>query len=100
MYGSAIEAFESTVGKSEADSFYQITRISAPDVRLSNGIRYCFVEVTCDTGVQYGIEAFDEEADKLYVSATRIREVGGAAVSPLMVTLSKSKSGITKSMNG
>jgi hypothetical protein len=31
-----------------------------------NGIEYCSVEVTCDDGSQYGIQAFGDEAIDLY----------------------------------
>jgi hypothetical protein len=86
VYSSPAEALESTVGELGADSLYRISRISGPEVRLANGIRYCYVEVTTGTGMQYGIEAFDEEADKLYRSASRIQQEGRTAISPLLVT--------------
>jgi hypothetical protein len=86
MYRSPVDALESTVRELGTDSLYRISRLSGPDVRLGNGIRYCYVEVTTSTGMQYGIEAFDEEADRLYRSATRIQQIGRAAISPLLVT--------------
>jgi hypothetical protein len=33
---------------------------------MRNGIEYCFVEVTCDDGAQYGLQAYGEEAKRLY----------------------------------
>lgn len=33
---------------------------------MKNGIEYYFVEVTCKDGIQYGIQAFGEEAVALY----------------------------------
>ena len=33
---------------------------------MNNGIEYYFVEVTCNDGIQYGIQAFGEEALALY----------------------------------
>ena len=33
---------------------------------MNNGIEYYFVEVTCKDGIQYGIQAFGEEAVALY----------------------------------
>ena len=33
---------------------------------MNNGIEYYFVEVTCKDGIQYGIQAFGEEAIALY----------------------------------
>ena len=35
------------------------------------GEEYCFVEVTCKDGVQYGIQAFGDEALALYLEANR-----------------------------
>ena len=86
MYSSPVEALENTVGELGTDSSYRISRLTGPEVRLANGIRYCYVEVSTSTGMQYGIEAFDEEADKLYRCASRIQQVGRAAISPLLVT--------------
>jgi hypothetical protein len=37
----------------------------------SEGEEYCFVEVTCKHGVQYGIQAFGDEAVALYIEANR-----------------------------
>jgi hypothetical protein len=87
MYSSPAEALESTLSELPTDSLYRISRLSGPDVRLANGIRYCYVEVTTNTGTQYGIEAFDEEAEKLYRSASRIQGTGHAAISPLLLTV-------------
>ncbi|MFZ0648230.1 MAG: hypothetical protein WAM27_08425 [Nitrososphaeraceae archaeon] len=36
---------------------------------MRNGIEYCFVEVTCDDCTQYGLQAYGEEATKLYNEA-------------------------------
>jgi hypothetical protein len=36
-----------------------------------DGIEYCFVEVTCSDGIQYGIQAFGDEAIALYIEANR-----------------------------
>jgi hypothetical protein len=44
----------------------QITRTSQHVYHLRNGIEYCFVEVTCDDCTQYGLQAYGEEAMKLY----------------------------------
>lgn len=34
--------------------------------QLRNGIRHCNVQVFCKDGVEFHIEAYDEEADALY----------------------------------
>ena len=36
-----------------------------------DGIEYCFVEITCPDGSQYGIQAFGDEAIALYIEANR-----------------------------
>jgi hypothetical protein len=46
---------------------------------------YCFVEVTCPDGSQYGIQAFRDEAIALYTEANRCIMCGndGISSSPL-----------------
>ena len=39
---------------------------------MNNGIEYYFVEVTCKGGIQYGIQAFGEEAIALYKNTIKI----------------------------
>jgi hypothetical protein len=36
-----------------------------------NGIEYCAIEITCDDGTQYGIQAHGEEAIELHKEALR-----------------------------
>jgi hypothetical protein len=43
-----------------------VTKTSKHVYHLKNGTEYCFVEVTCDDCSQYGLQAFGEEAMKLY----------------------------------
>jgi hypothetical protein len=43
-----------------------ITKKSQNICHVINGIEYCSVEVTCDDGSQYGIQAFGDEAIDLY----------------------------------
>jgi hypothetical protein len=38
---------------------------------LEYGIEYCLVEVTCDDGEQYGIQAFGREAEQLHKEALK-----------------------------
>jgi hypothetical protein len=49
----------------------RITKLSHSESRLENGIEYCLVEVTCDDGEQYGIQAFGGEAVQLHQEALR-----------------------------
>ena len=41
------------------------------------GEEYCFVEVSCKDGMQYGIQAFGDEALALYIEANRCYMCGG-----------------------
>jgi hypothetical protein len=43
-----------------------ITKKSENISHVINGIEYCSVEVTCDDGSQYGIQAYGDEAIDLY----------------------------------
>jgi hypothetical protein len=49
---------------------WSITNLSRDKTFLSNGIRYCFVEVTFANGVQYGTEAYGEDALALLAEAS------------------------------
>ena len=48
-----------------------ITKIPQNVTKLSNGLDYCLVEITCDNGVKYGIQANGDEAIKLHMEALR-----------------------------
>jgi hypothetical protein len=58
-YDSSIDAFRDLL------SSQQITDITANLSHLTNGIEYSFVEVTCNDGVQYGLQAYGKEALEL-----------------------------------
>ena len=49
----------------------RITKLSHSVSHLENGIEYCLVEVTCDDGEQYGIQAFGREAVQLHKEALK-----------------------------
>lgn len=86
MY-SPIAAFEEVVSGKESGSLgsvCRIRRISKDDARLKNGIEYCFVEIACSNGIQYGIEAFGEEALELRRGASLIRSTGSTYSAPLI----------------
>jgi hypothetical protein len=36
---------------------------------MTNGLKYYSVEVTCSDGIQYGIQAYGDEAEDLYKEA-------------------------------
>lgn len=65
-YGSSIEALHDLQGSND------ITDISTSLAVLENGIEYTFVEVTCGDGVQYGLQAFGNEALALNRAAHEI----------------------------
>ena len=72
-YGNSIDAlqdlFQPTSGQ-PLDCACRITKLTH-DASLENGIEYCLVEVTCDNGEQYGIQAFGEEAIELHKEALK-----------------------------
>lgn len=59
QYGSSVEALDDLLTSSH------ITDISTSLSHLTNGIEYSFVEVTCSDGVQYGLQAYGNEAIEL-----------------------------------
>lgn len=62
---------ESVVYDSSIDALYdllsshQITEVSTSLSHLTNGIEYSFVEITCVDGIQYGLQAYGQEALEL-----------------------------------
>jgi hypothetical protein len=46
-----------------------ITKIPQNVTKISNGFEYCLIEITCDNSIQYGLQAFGEEAVKLHKEA-------------------------------
>jgi hypothetical protein len=59
-YGSSIEALRGLLQSCH------ITEMSSNLSHLSDGIEYSFVEITCDDGIQYGLQAYGKEALELY----------------------------------
>ena len=53
----------------------QITKMSNNISYLTNGLKFYCVEVTCSDGIQYGIQAYGEEAVDLYKVAHRFFDV-------------------------
>ena len=60
----------------------QITKTSSEISYMRNGIEYCFVEVTCSDGTQYGLQAYGEEANQLYKEAYRCIMCGSTPREP------------------
>jgi hypothetical protein len=59
-YGNSIEALHDVINS------YPISEITANLSHLTNGVEYSFVEVICDDGIQYGLQAYGKEALELY----------------------------------
>jgi hypothetical protein len=59
QYGSSIEALDDLLTTSH------VTDISTSLSHLTNGMEYSFVEVTCSDGIQYGLQAYGNEAIEL-----------------------------------
>jgi hypothetical protein len=62
------------VYRNSVDAFMQllspkVSQISTKAGRMQNGIEYCTVQVLLANGEEYRIEAYDEEADELYLAA-------------------------------
>src|ERR687883_1542582 len=58
-------------GKIEYNTTCYITKRPQRISHTPDGIEYCFVEITCSDGIQYGIQAFGDEAIALYIEANR-----------------------------
>ena len=59
VYDSSIDALHDLL------SSHQITEVSTSLSHLTNGIEYSFVEITCVDGIQYGLQAYGQEALEL-----------------------------------
>ena len=81
-YKSSIEALQQLLNLGTSDrkigdkvenslAGCRITKTSNEISYMRNGIEYCFVEVTCSNGTQYGLQAYGEEANQLYKEANR-----------------------------
>lgn len=63
MYRNSVDAFRQLLSPT-------VSRISAKNGRMQNGIAYCTVQVTLANGEEYRIEAYDEEAGELFKAAS------------------------------
>src|SRR5262245_13489645 len=76
---TAIDAFKDVIeGRIEGTDGlpWAITRISEEEKRLTNGVEYCFAEVSFPNGLQIGTEAYGDEARELHEIAIRARTSG------------------------
>lgn len=73
-YRNSIDALQDLVQPTSSQPSTRacrITKLTHDASQLENGIEYCLVEVTCDNGEQYGIQAFGEEALELHNEALK-----------------------------
>jgi hypothetical protein len=76
-YVSSVDALRELLVPGLSPRVYESCRIThiPQNIRhMENGIEYCAVEVTCDCNVQYGIQAYGEEAIELHKEALRLLE--------------------------
>jgi hypothetical protein len=72
-YQSSINALRELLKPEDKGSYYHSASSTHCHITkrqelsfTEDGQEYCFVQVTCDDGVQYGIQAFGDEAVELY----------------------------------
>lgn len=67
LYDSSVQALQRLLTSGTCS----ITKIPQGIPHMINGIEYCAIEITCDNGTQYGIQAHGEEAIELHKEALR-----------------------------
>jgi hypothetical protein len=77
VYDSSIDALHDLL------SSHQITEVSASLSHLTNGIEYSFVEITCIDGIQYGLQAYGQEA--LELNRVALENIPKVQISPMAV---------------
>jgi hypothetical protein len=61
-----VDAFRQLLTSKQVGSILGVNQISSNIGRMQNGIMYCVVQVMCNCGKEYRIEAYGEEAEELY----------------------------------
>jgi hypothetical protein len=72
VFHDSVDALTKLLTEGEGGEVLERSGISSVSPRigvLSNGVRHCSVQVKFESGVEYRIEAFGEEADELYCRA-------------------------------
>ena len=77
MYDSSIDALHDLL------SSCQITEISTNLSHLTNGIEYSFVEITCIDGIQYGLQAYGQEA--LELNRVALENISKKQIPPMVI---------------
>ena len=66
---------------------WKVTRLSDGKKRLSNGVEYCFAEITLENGTQYGMEAFGDEAIALHSEVSSYVSNGCRRETPVLLAI-------------
>lgn len=69
MYRNSVDAFRQLLTSKLEGSVSGVSQISSSMGRMQNGIMYCVVQVMCNCGEEYRIEAYGGEAEELYRTA-------------------------------
>lgn len=71
MFRDSIDAFVSVLNERGTDPSRRgsVREVSVQMGYLKNGVRYCSVQITCNDGAGYGVDAFGDEAEVLNVVA-------------------------------
>jgi len=85
VYRSPADALSMLLEDERGYTGLKITSMKQDIVQLANGIKYFAVEVTAEDGVQYGISAYDEEAEELYTLANAKSSSQVSASVPLVL---------------
>ena len=75
--------------ESEKDDKYKnvsckITKMADNISYMTNGLKYYCIEVTCTDGIQYGIQAYGEEAEELYKEVHKYFDVAKTEKSKIL----------------
>jgi hypothetical protein len=77
-YSSSVLALQKLLQRQQSERHSglacHITKMSRTIAYLQNGIEYCHVQVTCEDGEQYGIQAFGQEAVELHSEALKLSQ--------------------------
>lgn len=88
MFRDSIDAFMFVFNERGSDPSRKgsVSEISVQMGYLKNGLRHCSVQIICNDGAGYGVDAFGNEAEVLYVVAKNYSTVVKV---PCMVTQSE-----------
>jgi hypothetical protein len=69
-YECSVDALRDLLSAEDVSSHKcKVSKVCKNISHLLNGVDYSFVEVTCDDGMQYGLQAYGDEATTLHKEA-------------------------------